>query len=668
MSWIVPTAKGAQEYFEDHPDEASFMKYFGDVFQVSYANRYKTQSSEYAYYLMKAHPKPAERYGLNGEILVLYAPYPEVQARSIIDATEIQQKNKERVHPIWNILITDDPETQNHLQELTVGKDLEVYSIPFSRQELENKPTAEAICLRLEQFIHGRDLFAFQSALRNDTFFFGRKELVDNIIGQIENGQNFGLFGLRKIGKTSVLLAVERYLNKLGTYKTIHIDCQNPGIYLMKWTSLIANIYSEVSGQPTLFVNESDQVALLQKAVESSRQKILVIFDEIENISFGDLSPAKHWEQDFLPFWGAIRAIHQQSNGKLTFGVAGVNPYIFDIPLVSLKDNPILLGVSPLYLTPLNEESVKEMVRTIGRYMGITFTDDVYHWLFSQYGGHPFLARKACSLICRKANKKSGDTVSLSEFISREKWLDDQLGKDIMNILVVLTQHYPEEFDNLISLAKGEQDWLKYVRTEEPERLRHIIEYGLVKEENDKFIFVIEALQSFLVSKGENFKKSVQILTKSSQPTNYIDLPDPNQLEYWSRIGAARNKVEPLLRSLLYRALCFKYGEKQALQRVLEKFNKEKQKTLSGYSLDQIFSGESKALYLKDTIEIALREWDLIKHIFGDDKKSFEINLEKLNSEGRADAHARPISEAVVLVIENIADDLNKVLTRFLVT
>lgn len=664
MSWIASGAIAAQKHFEQYPDEEAFMKYFGEVFQITYAGRWGAQSSEYSYFYLKPFLKPAERYGLSGEMVALYAPYREVQARSIIHVAEIQRQHKERLHPVWSILITDDPDTQQHLDDLVAGKDLEVYSIPFSRMELEAKPSADFICERLEQYVHGRDLFAFQSALQSDIFFFGRKKLVSSLIGQIENGQNIGLFGLRKIGKTSVLLAVERYLGKLGGYKIVHIDCQSPSVYLMRWNALLARICEELTGEDQPLLGHAEQVAQFERIVTDSPGKTLLVFDEIENISFDDLSPASHWNEEFLPFWGSIRAAHQ--TGKLVFCVAGVNPHIFDVPLVAGKDNPILLGVSPYYLWPFDEEAVREMVRTIGRYMGLSFQEDIYGWLFRQFGGHPFLVRKACSLACKKAKKKSGDLVELIDFTSRQKWLDEQMGRDIPNILVVLAQHYPDEYDYLLSLAKGEYEWIQFIHAEEPQELKHVLDYNVVSEVDGKITFVTEVLERFLATSGESLRQAVQTLSEGSTPTRYDDLPSPDQLKLWARIGQARNSVEPRLRALLHRALLFKYGEKKALHQVMDKFSAEKQKTLIGYSLAQIFRGESKALYLKDLKEIAMQEWDLVKHVFGDDKKGFEYVVDILNSEGRADAHANPVTENSVAQIESMAQNLIQQMAPYL--
>jgi hypothetical protein len=656
MSWVQGRSTSVTDHFTSFPEEEAFMKYLASVFSVTFASRWRTHASEYSYYILKPHRRPAERYGLPGEVLALYAPYQELQARSLIDVNDIQQRHKERVHPVWNILIADSPQTKEQLDDLTAGKDLEVYSIPISRQELEAKPSAEFLHARIEEYIHGRDLFAFQSALQSDTFFFGRKGTVESIVGQIENRQNFGLFGLRKTGKTSVLLAVERYLAKLGNYKTIHIDCQSPGIYLMQWNALLARISSQLSGEQPVLSSPGDQVALFERVVMDCKDNILLIFDEVENISF-DLAPVSHWNEDFLHFWGAIRAIHQSSQGKLTFGVAGVNPHVFELPLVQGRDNPILLGVSPFYLHPLDRQATREMVRTIGRYMGLDFEESAYDWLFGQYGGHPLLTRKVCSLVYQKANKGSGLQLKVSDFSSSQAWLDEQLGKDIMNMLVVLAQHYPDEMDNLILLAGGHQEWLQEMRMSQPDSLSHILGYEIVSEQANRFTFVIGSLERFLMSKGEEMKRAVRVLHDSTTPTSYDELPEPTRLELWTRLNVLRNTVEPRLRTLLHRALLFKYAEKKALQQVLT--------SLAGYSLAQIFNGESKALFFKDLTEIALREWDLVQHIFGD-KKAFQLHLERLNGEGRADAHANPITESTVLQLEAIGRELLEKMAPYL--
>lgn len=658
MSWIVGSAEKALEHFAEHPEEEEFVKYLGDVFQVTYADRHKTQFSEYSYYLLKPYERPSRRYGLHGEIIAIYSPYTELQGRTLQDVVNLQQRFINRVHPIWNIIISDDPDIESNLRKFTELRELEHYNIPFSRSELEQKPTAKDINNKLEKYIHGRDLFAFNSAIQSDTFFFGRDSLVEDIIGYIENNQNFGLFGLRKIGKTSVLLAVERRLESLGYYHVVHIDCQNPAVYNRRWFSLLKYILNKLVKDKCEFCSENELIDYFLDYITKSKEKIVIIFDEIENLSY-DIASAPHWKKDFLSFWGTIRAFHQETKSKFMFGVAGVNPYIFEQPLINGRDNPIMLGVAPLYLSPLDENSIRDMVRTIGRYMGLDFDEEIYSWLSKQFGGHPYLIRKVCSLIYSKVGKKN--EYLLSEFVSREKWINEKIEHDIMKILVVLAQYYRDEYANLLLLSQGEKDWLLEADANYSETTKHIKEYGIIEMNDGEFSFSIGALEEFLIFHGDELMNAVQVLDDGSEPTNYSLLPEPSQIEIWSRINKKRNELEVLLRRIIFTTLNLEYGEK-ALNYVLDNMGGTKKAELAGYSMEQIFNGESKGLFFIDLKEIINRDWDLFKKVFGDNKQLFIMNMDKINENGRSDAHANPISEKkATTIIETIEEMSNKI-------
>jgi hypothetical protein len=575
---------------------------------------------------------------------------------------DLQQRFKNRVHQVWNILISDDQKIGDNLKNYNELRELDHYSIPFSRQELERKPSASDINKRLEEYIHGRDLFAFNSGIQSDTFFFGRGSLVEDIIGNIENKQNFGLFGLRKIGKTSVLYAVERRLNSLKNYHVVHIDCENPAVFKRRWFSLLKYLLGMFTQERCDFSSEIELIDYFLSYIKSSEEKLVIIFDEIEHISY-DIATASHWKEDFLNFWGTIRAFHQESKGKLIFGVAGVNPYIFEQPLINGKDNPIMLGITPTYLTHLDETSNRDMVRTIGRYMGIEVDEDVYSWLHKQYGGHPYLIRKVCSLVYQKIGNSK--VFSLKEFTSRVSWINQQIDNDIIKILVVLAQYYPDEYANLLLLSKGENDWLLEADANYSETTKHIKKYGIVDISDGSFLFSINALEEFLISHGDDLKRYVEVLKQSSDPTDYSSLPEPTQLEIWTKINKKRNELEVLLQKLLFTSLTMTYGQK-AINHFLDGMGGKKQAELAGYTMNQIFNGESKSLYFKDLKEIINRDWDLFKRVFDDNKQIFNMQMDKINDEGRSDAHAKPISpkkaDQIIEIIEEMSGKVRAVL------
>src|SRR5262249_57461129 len=72
-----------------------------------------------------------------------------------------------------------------------------------------------------------RDLFGYQSPLKQEYYFFGRDQLLEGVIDLHKSCQHSGLFGLRKSGKTSTIYALQR-LAKKSECRTEVIDCQDP--------------------------------------------------------------------------------------------------------------------------------------------------------------------------------------------------------------------------------------------------------------------------------------------------------------------------------------------------------------------------------------------------------------------------------------------------------
>lgn len=53
------------------------------------------------------------------------------------------------------------------------------------------------------------------------------------------------VFWIEKTGKTSVLYALERQM-VLRSGCSVYIDCQNPGIYMLRWYELLQFIVTEI--------------------------------------------------------------------------------------------------------------------------------------------------------------------------------------------------------------------------------------------------------------------------------------------------------------------------------------------------------------------------------------------------------------------------------------
>ena len=87
--------------------------------------------------------------------------------------------------------------------------------VPFSTKEAtDNKNDPWYIRNKLRKYFFGLDLFGYTLPLSDDSYFFGRQQTVARYIDSIKRGENRGIFGLRKTGKTSLLYKISRIVSE----------------------------------------------------------------------------------------------------------------------------------------------------------------------------------------------------------------------------------------------------------------------------------------------------------------------------------------------------------------------------------------------------------------------------------------------------------------------
>jgi hypothetical protein len=195
--------------------------------------------------------------------------------------------------------------------------------------------------------LHLRDLFDYQLPIKNDLFFFGRKDFVTDFLDAIRDNKNRGLFGLRKTGKTSILERVRRLSEKEGDFNVLYYDCklaylreQRYGEFLKRITDDMIKIYRGRLKLKHADEDEHPSERFLRAVGGLPRRKPLcIIFDEIEFISWLTTRDP-HWKDDFLPFWQTLWAA-QSEHRKISYAIAGVNPTVVELDLVEGTQNPM---------------------------------------------------------------------------------------------------------------------------------------------------------------------------------------------------------------------------------------------------------------------------------------------------------------------------------------
>ncbi|PEC48932.1 ATP-binding protein [Bacillus sp. AFS096315] len=610
-----------------------FSKYFG----VTFSRQGKFKTTDYTIAFLQPDKRFRESFNMFNEVLLFFSPYISFDRRAMdfIDKTLSDFDN--RLDKVCIFIVSKDNKISKVIEQInSENKDSKIF-VPFTYEEILSRNFHEKnLDNKLRKYFYNRDLFALESPLKTDAYFFGRNNIVQAFYDKYSSGEQGGLFGLRKIGKTSVLFALERLILLRGG-NSIYIDCQSPAVHMCRWNELLRHIVTEIVKKynlPEDVISSEDcynerlsakyfeeDMNKLNKALNNRR--ILLIFDEIEHISF-ETSTSSHWskENNFINFWQTIRAIFQKDNSLFSFIITGVNPLCVETPSIQGYDNPIFGMINPLYLDLFNIKDVKDMISNIGKYMGLQFDEEIFTKLTDDYGGHPFLIRHVCSLINTGVHVERPYTVTKYDYAIKKEEYDKRLSGYIELILQILEKWYTNEYQLLEILAVEGNDKFKIEINKYSDEIQHLIGYGILKKNNDNYFITINAISEYIKNK----------FTSKGKPTA--------KEEVWKLVTVERNTLEIKLRQLVKINIASSFGKKNLKSKLLEVIDSKKRALIEEKDFNDILTNQ---FFLLDLKKVIVKNWDIFDKIFND-KTKFQMHLEIIN-ELRVDAHAKTLSE-----------------------
>jgi hypothetical protein len=661
---IKPEARAS--FFDKYSDQSAIANYLDEAFDVSFGQIH----GQLSFWLASPKRGARERFGLQKEVLVIFSEHATTDARVLTAIENITRipEFKHRVDKILFFLIhAGDKEESAELAR----SDKERIIIPLHVDELRDSRRGPMFLrTRMMKALGAIDLFGVSSPLKSDKYFFGREEIVQSLVKRVTvQESNAGVFGLRKTGKTSVLFAVQRALAEKSVLCD-YVDCQNPGVHAARWWDVLANLVErsratlkrEIRRDAALQLSYtatnagmrfvSDMKSLLENG---QVERVIWLLDEIEFITpsvAGALG--QHWDSDFVPFWQAIRAAHQEMQGRLTFVVAGVNPATVDRSHFGTAPNPIFQLALPTYLEPLADEAIRAMVRGIGRYAGLDFDEEVYGYLARTYGGHPYLIRLACSEVWRAhppTQPLRPVSISITDFKRIRAEIRSRLERPIKDILLSLVWWYPEEYELLQVLASGDESFVREYLRDAPGSLVQFVRYGLI---NDRTIeFAIADVKEFLQLYGDDYKKEISPFARSDMPMAY--LPEIPDLAILGKMFEKRVEVELGLRRaiMLYLGIKCTWDAECVAKHMLKGLRPRPERP----NPQSLFIGRTPQhaiaeLYLLDLKLIVAENWDVFSPLFTN-RTRFEMNMDTINVARRVDAHTKGLTEQERIDFEN---------------
>lgn len=444
------------------------------------------------------------------EILIVFAQYKTFEVRTLEAYDEFYSfLDSRRVDKSLRFLISQDHNIENKVRHYLDQHPEYPIIIPLTYEQASQRHQNPLLKAVQRNYLI-RDLFGYQNPLREETFFFGRQDIVNSVFDMAKSGQNSSLFGLRKSGKTSAIYAIERK-SKGFQYRTCIIDCQNPAVHARNYSSLLAFILSEIRRRLSLkktTINLGEDLAAVAETFESQMRTILsaikgnllLIFDEIENIS-PKTAASLHWrnENDSVYFWQIIRSfIQSESNGRVSVCFVGTNPHILESAYINGIANPIYLYAKKQFIPNFSFDETREMVEKLGYYMGLEFSANIISDLHKEFGGHPFFIRQVCSRIHKSAPTSRPIKVSSTLLNSARVDFKGELEGYLREIVMNLKNFYPEEFTVLSAVVRGSNTDLTEYGRDAPDLIDHLIGYGIVERFGDEFDIRFDAIRSAL--------------------------------------------------------------------------------------------------------------------------------------------------------------------------
>ncbi len=472
------------------------------------------------YCYLKPNRQLSQTFGLVREILLSVAEYEEFQARTIHRAHDIIKGARPRLSEDFSIVIAKSSETAKHVEEFGGSFDTSFVGFSFAEIMLYLPYGHNSFIDALQGRLYSRDLYDHHTAITKSGDFFGRKAKVADLAARLRSGnRHVGLFGLRKIGKTSLLYRLRSILRNDGSSFVAHVDIEradavNPTAEYLLWSigeSILDShgslrsfkgmrlfgkyqIFSEVPAVSSVFELFHHDIQLI---LNQANRSLILMFDEIELLS--PTTKGSMWGNSFVRVWRLLRGIDQEIPGRIGYLVTGTNPHCFEVNEIGNRENPVYNYFSVEYLKPFTRDDTAELLEALGKRMRMTWEDSAIDYTFSATGGHPALVRTFGSAV-RKSFPPSQVERKVTQSMVRElvpTFLVERSSL-LSQIVAVLEDQYANEYFLLQLLAKGNVGEFRELALAFPEDTAHLNGYGLCGPPAQCIGLDVELLQTFL--------------------------------------------------------------------------------------------------------------------------------------------------------------------------
>ncbi|MDJ0837105.1 MAG: hypothetical protein QNK37_11355 [Acidobacteriota bacterium] len=260
----------------------------------------------------------------------------------------------------------------------------------------------------------GHDIFDERHPVRGRQVF-GRDEMVTNLIRHIRRGGAAGVFGLRKVGKTTTVRAATDKLDPpVGGNVIVPVawlDAER--VYERTLDGLVTRLLDTMEtklvrehlydlpvpreGEP---LNRLDRY--LTTILQELPTPLCLVIDEYDYLFEG--SGGMPGVAGIGSFFNLIRG-HAQETSQLSLVLIGRDPGHLDQPLMDGRPNPLLGWFADYWPGPLNAVHAEQLLTGLGRRIRLKTGPKTIREAYLWSGGHPMLLRQFGSTLVDLADR-----------------------------------------------------------------------------------------------------------------------------------------------------------------------------------------------------------------------------------------------------------------------
>jgi hypothetical protein len=607
------------------------------LFTIEFFKRHRAQDCMYTVLHCKPNRTVADALLLDREVLTLIINVVDVQVRTLHVAREIIERSDGRLDPSLIVVVHADRSGDGKLRAW--GREQGYKIVPIYRSKAGALPPSETLRRNLAQDLFSQDPFSLTGPVLADADFFGRRNDALELLRQLQAGRIRSLFGIRKVGKTSLINRVVTLARDGGCPKIAMIDCSVDGFNKLGATDALKAVakvaklaahrgYAHISD--ALRRSDEELVPVFDDLwAQKSSSPLAIIFDEVDYIT--PSSPIRpHWRGDFNIFWREFRVVYQEAQraaAPLSVLVSGVSSHSFRIESIDGIENSVLHFIPEEYLVPFARDASKAMLKDLCRRCRLILSDQDRDKVAETCGDFPYWMRMAGSYIHRTIDVQGRPLTLNSELVSRllSEFVESE-GMEVARVaLEDLRRKSSEPVDLLLRAIALPQIPLGEGKL--------LVQYGMGVQR----VGAVKVTSSMITAAAhalESVNSTVPAGHVATGSDSLVLLPE-EWAEELSVINRRRNLAERKLREFIHFGLKLTSakGENWA-DKALRALPDRQRTELAALSGDALLG----KLYWKDLGAIIVKHWPSFESTIGD-KKRFETAMDLLND--RPDAHAK---------------------------